>query len=131
VPADRLLGTFDDLSMTNVRSVPSVPRITSQLPLEETTVPCMVDSLPMVDDDDVDDEDCPCCVVVPAVVPELWAATCPVTPRLRAAPRRNAFRLLLITSPPHPSRGLPRKPQLAATQVPRRCAPVRGCEHEG
>jgi len=95
LPAVRLLGTVDDLSTTNVRSVPSVPRITSQLPLEETTVPCMVDSEPCCVDDD---EDWPCGVVVPVVEPELWAATCPVTPRLRAAPKRNAFRLLMTSS---------------------------------
>jgi hypothetical protein len=45
-PDVRLLGTFEDLSTTNVRSVPSVPRTTSQLPLDDTTVPDMVDSDP-------------------------------------------------------------------------------------
>jgi hypothetical protein len=51
-PAVRLLGTLDDVSTTKVRSVPSLPRITSQLPLDETTVPCMVDSDPCWDDED-------------------------------------------------------------------------------
>ena len=99
-PAVRLLGTVDDWSTTKVRSVPSVPRTTSQLVLEETTVPDIVDSVPAWDEDIVDpdcwDED-GSCVVVPVVEP-VWAASDPATPRLRAAPRRNAYRLLMLSS---------------------------------
>ena len=116
-PAVRLLGTVDDLSTTKVRSVPSEPRTTSQLPLEETTVPDIVDSVPAGDEDVADpdcwDEDGSC---VPVVEP-VWAASDPATPRLRAAPRRNAYRLLMLSSSSS-SRPLPRQAVMAATEVP-------------
>lgn len=84
LPAVRPEGTFELVSTMNVRSVPSSPRMTSQLPLDDTTVPVIVDSEPLCE---VLDEDWPCCV--PVVEPD-WAASSPATPRLRAAPNKNA-----------------------------------------
>ncbi len=84
----RFDGTVELLSTAKVRSVPSALRITSELALDETTVPLIVvESC----------EDCPCmelcedwsCCDVPVVEP-VWAASSPATPMVRAAPNRNA-----------------------------------------
>lgn len=78
--------------------MPLSPRTTSQLPLDETTVPVSVWAwlvpvalVPVVVP--VLWEVVPCCGV--PVVEPVWAANSPATPRLRAAPKRNALRMFI------------------------------------